>query len=204
VRKSPVERLAARSREAVCFTRGLFLPCWVYTGALDPEGYSRVWVGNGKTTSSHRAAYLELIGPVPEGLEPDHLCRNRACWNPWHLDIVTHAINVQRGQAGEALRLAAAKATHCPNGHPYGDDARGDKNGWRRCPTCNRARSRRHIEKTRGPARGRPTKTHCPQGHPYNDENTYVSPSGKKNCRACRKTTSREWYRENKAASSGP
>lgn len=208
MRKSPVERLAARSREAVCFTRGLDLPCWVYTGSRDAKGYSTIRVDGGRTSRGHRVAYLGLIGPIPEGLEPDHLCRNRACWNPWHLDLVTHAVNVKRGRAGAVIRARAAQITHCPQGHVYeGDNDRRNKRGKRYCLACARDRERRKREvQGAGTADGaqlNAAKTHCPQGHPYDAENTYVTRSGGRGCRVCRKESVRR-FKEQRANEPAP
>ncbi|MFN2485673.1 MAG: HNH endonuclease signature motif containing protein [Acidimicrobiia bacterium] len=88
--------------------------CWLWTGNL-ANGYGRFWLG-GKTQPAHRVAYEELVGPVPDGLELDHLCFNKSCINPWHLEAVTHAENVRRSDVALGIRSAA---THCAQGHEY-------------------------------------------------------------------------------------
>lgn len=111
--------------------------CWLWPLSRATHGYGQVRIG-GKTMRAHRAAYELLIGPVPEGLELDHLCRNRACVNPAHLAPVTHQINLLRG-----VGFAAAHAvkTHCPHGHAYNaHNTYIDKKGQRHCRACKRTR----------------------------------------------------------------
>jgi len=76
--------------------------CQIWTGYIDPGGYGRVHGG-----LAHKAIYEAEHGPVPDGLELDHLCRNKACVNPNHLEAVTHLVNVRRGQARIERRLTA-------------------------------------------------------------------------------------------------
>jgi hypothetical protein len=133
-RRTPLDRLTDRSTEIPCLAKGLDLPCWV-VGKTDGRGYGQIRV-DGRDLGAHRVAYTELIGCIPEGLKLDHLCRNRACWNPYHLDPVTHRVNVLRG-AG--LTAQSARRTHCLNGHLY--DAANTyikPNGSRQCRACHR------------------------------------------------------------------
>jgi len=86
--------------------------CWNWTGAKTPLGYGVKWdSAKRRLTSSHRFAYQLLHGPVPDGLELDHLCRNRSCCNPNHLQAVTHHQNVIRGRVAEV-----ASKTHFRKG----------------------------------------------------------------------------------------
>lgn len=96
---SPFYRLTLRTVEVPCLIKGLDLPCWVVTANINFYGYGRIKI-NGREFGAHRFAYLEMRGEIPEGLELDHLCRVRACWNPWHVEPVTPAINSERGLTG--------------------------------------------------------------------------------------------------------
>jgi hypothetical protein len=87
--------------------------CWRWKGGQNGPGYSMFWL-DGQMRYAHRLVYELLVGPIPEGLELDHLCRNRACVNPAHLEPVTHSLNVLRGTSGTpeatARRLASLRA----------------------------------------------------------------------------------------------
>lgn len=88
--------------------------CWLWMGARDRRsGYGRTDSGLSSTSYTHRAFYEYLVGPVPEGLELDHLCRVRSCGNPNHLEPVTHQINMIRGRDVR---------THCKRGHELVED----------------------------------------------------------------------------------
>jgi hypothetical protein len=91
--------------------------CWMWTGSI-VDGYGVVSRGGhqGKKIYVHQLMYQHFVGPIPEGLELDHLCRNRACCNPEHVEPVTRRENLVRGVGRIAKNVAA---THCPQGHPY-------------------------------------------------------------------------------------
>lgn len=110
--------------------------CWRWTGARHPAGY-----GTFGDHLAHRRSYELHVGPIPAGLTLDHLCRNRWCVNPAHLEAVPLVENVMRGESPPARN---ARKTHCPQGHPY-DEANTywTSNGWRICRACNRERGRR-------------------------------------------------------------
>jgi hypothetical protein len=115
--------------------------CWTYTGYVKPDGYGRAWHA-GRMVYPHRAVYEVLVGPIPAGLQLDHLCRNRACYNPAHLEPVTQTENARRGIRGEQLR----SQTHCVAGHLYDEDnTYVTPDGRRNCRTCRRAADRRHY-----------------------------------------------------------
>lgn len=108
--------------------------CWEWTGRVETTGYGK-FSYRGAQVLAHRFVYELLVGPIPSGMQIDHLCHNRACVNPDHLEPVSARINQLRSMS------------------PSGQNVR---------------------------------KTHCPKGHPYDEENTYVTPNGGRQCRACR------------------
>ena len=115
--------------------------CWPWLAAIDTGGYGRVTGdGNGKWRAAHRVAWELTNGPIPEGLVIDHLCRNRACQNPKHLEPVPFAENVLRGVGPSAEH---ARQTHCHRGHEFTEsNTMIESNGARRCRTCKAARQR--------------------------------------------------------------
>ena len=130
-------------KERITITSG---GCWEWQG-LNRTGYGRVKISNpdpgpcphcgqqmppgrAKHVFAHRAVWEMLRGPIPEGLQIDHLCRNRACVNPDHLEPVT---------AKENMHRAAVLITHCPKGHPYDDTNTYWHKGHRGCRICRAA-----------------------------------------------------------------
>ncbi|GGP35296.1 HNH endonuclease signature motif containing protein [Streptomyces melanogenes] len=124
--------------------------CWQWTGYLMPNGYARFTI-DGERQYAHRASYEALVAPIPAGLVIDHLCRNRGCVNPAHLEPVTQRVNVLRGESHVAAR---ARQTECIHGHPF-DEANTYRagNGTRKCRTCRtaaRTRARTHARSRTG------------------------------------------------------
>ena len=115
--------------------------CWVWTGCLFSTGYGSFYDRSRKNNrATHAIAYELCVGKVPEGLQLDHLCRNRACCNPAHLEPVTRRENLLRGNT---VTAANAKKTHCKYGHEFTDDnTKRDKHGKRYCRLCNTERMR--------------------------------------------------------------
>ena len=76
--------------------------CWEWTAATGGKGYGYGWCSNDKRMKgAHRLIWELLVGPIPEGLTLDHLCRNKLCVNPDHLEPVTHQVNILRGNASQ-------------------------------------------------------------------------------------------------------
>jgi len=129
--------------------------CWVWTGAIQSRGYGSFGIGDKRTETAHRIAYLTLVGPISDGLELDHLCLNKRCVRPDHLEAVTPQVNNQRahdnGQAQPSplSRINAAKIA-CPAGHFYSDDnTYVNPQGHRQCRTCKRASDNRRNARLR-------------------------------------------------------
>lgn len=84
--------------------------CWIWLGKRDRDGYGEIRISQGGRkfhARAHRASYETYVGPIPDGLEIDHLCGNTSCVNPRHLEPVTHAENMRRAYVRRAARKAA-------------------------------------------------------------------------------------------------
>lgn len=125
--------------------------CWIWQLRCMPtEGYGLIAV-NSHPRMAHRVSYETFVGPIPEGLQLDHLCRVRACVNPEHLEPVTARENVLRSPIAQAA-LNAAK-THCPWEHEYTPENTylyGPHGRWRLCKACARSRSRKAYAARKG------------------------------------------------------
>lgn len=121
--------------------RGYATPCWIWQGARSGRGgaYPQFWMG-GRNHLAHRVAYELLIGPIVDGLELDHLCRQTLCVRPLHLEDVTSRVNVLR--SGSVAAINARLAT-CRRGHPF----TGTWRGRRTCRPCSAIRTRAQRER---------------------------------------------------------
>lgn len=120
--------------------------CWLWTAWIESNGYGRFWL-DGRQHGAHRVAYELYVGPIPDGLEIDHLCRVKHCVNPAHLEAVTASENI--------LRMAALRVPYqhardtCPNGHPYDDENTISTRTGRACKTCKRDANRAYYARNR-------------------------------------------------------
>lgn len=137
MRPDQARPVADRIRERVIVTDA---GCWEWQGSRNADGYGRIWTGSkadgsGRNAHVHREAYEALVGPIPDGLVLDHLCRNPPCCNPAHLEPVTSRENtIARGVGGAADQ---ARQTHCKRGHEFTpENTQRDRHGKRYCRTC--------------------------------------------------------------------
>ena len=127
--------------------------CWLWTGALNREGYGQIWIAkNQPKPMVHRYAYMELTGQdIPDGFVIDHLCRVRSCVNPDHLEAVTPRVNTYRCPSPPSRN---GKKTHCKHGHELSGRnlfLHEDRNGPRRdCRECGKLKTRRYRARRKG------------------------------------------------------
>ena len=106
--------------------------CWEWLAGKNQYGYGRFSYG-GKDWLAHRYAYTILVGPIPDGLQLDHLCRNRGCVRPHHLEAVEPVMNSRRGMV--------ATKTKCVRGHPFTAENTRTSRGYRECVACKQIRN---------------------------------------------------------------
>lgn len=106
--------------------------CWLWEGALSAGSYGSL-LRHGRMEKAHRVAYEMFVGTIPFGMDLDHLCRNRICCNPAHLEPVTRSENLRRSP----LMDRNSQKTHCKRGHAFtADNTIHRPQGWRSCRTC--------------------------------------------------------------------
>lgn len=194
--------------------------CWNWTGKLNDDGYAiYTFKPEGskkhKHISGHKYAYTMLIGDPGKDLVLDHLCRNRACCNPYHLEPITRAENTKRAD----FKTRSLRITHCPQGHEYtAENTRITKRNQRCCRQCERDRANAKnthchnghlfdLENTgyRFLSNGKNVRfckicadqprhraEHCPKGHPYDELNTWIGKNGDRACRTCARIRANE------------
>jgi hypothetical protein len=123
--------------------------CWFWTGAHNGTGYGQIAVGS-KKFYVHRLSWEWARGPIPKGLQVDHLCMVRHCVNPDHMEIVTPKVNCNRGYGAQVSAAIQLAKTHCPQGHEYvPENIRLNGKGGRGCRECGRVTARRWQAATR-------------------------------------------------------
>lgn len=111
--------------------------CWLWTGSEKANGYGAITV-DGRGWRAHRYAYVAAFGAIAEGMELDHVCRNRRCVNPFHLRQVSHRENTL---SGETITAHAAQQTHCKRGHELTPESVYENGRGRQCKQCARIRA---------------------------------------------------------------
>lgn len=169
-------------------------PCWVWTNALDDTGYGTITIG-GKRFYAHRFSYELLVEPIPDGLQIDHLCRNRACVRPDHLEPVTNRVNTIRGDGPRITSERGRAIEKCKHGHDFDEANTYWYKGRRQCKECARIRDEAARERKKAERRARGLKRRratipgmCPRDlHPMEGDNVSVDAAGRKRCKACRR-----------------
>lgn len=122
--------------------------CWIFTGYVDPKSRYGLFHFRGRLSRPHRVAWVLTHGSLPvKPLVLDHLCRNRRCVNPLHLEVVTFRENVLRGEGKTA---ANARKTACVNGHEFTPENTYQEKRGRSCRACAAANSQRYRLRKRG------------------------------------------------------
>lgn len=142
-RAIPIRKRFIKRFEPHPISQHLGHPCWRWTGAITKYGYGCIHMSAGLGPArAHRVAWELFVGEIPTGMTLDHLCRNRACVNPSHLEVVTNRENILRGESPPAKR---ARQKRCHRGHELtGLDSR----GFRFCDKCRSWAMRHKHQKT--------------------------------------------------------
>lgn len=165
--------------------------CWNWQRHITPQGYGQF----GRNILAHRVSFEIFKGEMSPKLVVDHLCRNRRCVNPDHLDLVTQQLNAHRGD------IINRKKSHCPKGHPYaGANLYVYPDGRRGCEICRQGARERNAAKAAASRQAMRERTHCPRGHEYTTENTRVTMRGSRICITCNNAAVRQQYAKAKKA----
>lgn len=123
--------------------------CWEWKAGLNRYGYGQ-FNHKGRPHGAHRISWMLTQGEIPKGLVIDHLCRNRKCVNPSHMELVTLGENVRRGIVHQVLSEKYASMTHCKHGHERNEEnIRIDKHGHRICKPCMREHNKNQYKKSK-------------------------------------------------------
>ena len=173
-----------RFRSKVTISNG----CWEWNASKAKAGYGRYGRGGriAGAENAHRMALILSGIEIPKGMHVDHLCRNRGCVRPDHLEIVRPHVNTRRGRQSNVAGVCRAGL------HAWTPENIMMEGSTMRCRPCRDARESQYR-----PAQGthHRDKTHCPQGHPYAGANLHITRKGSRNCRECHRTQARIAYR---------
>lgn len=161
------EEVMCRVLTQISFTSG---ECWLWKGQKTQDGYGR-FSARGESVRAHRYTYELFVGKIPNGLVIDHLCRNRSCVNPLHLEPVTNRENLLRG---DTIPARHAKVTHCPKGHEYTQENTYLNGGSRICRQCMRIQGRKYRQANPEKERARRLR--------YRDKQTNLNRASSANC----------------------
>lgn len=153
-----------------CLAKLDIADCWEWTGSLNPGGYAqlrftdtRYPIGDKRRYTvlpAHRFLYEQLVGPIRKDWHLDHLCRNKPCCNPDHLEPVPPRVNYLRSESFAAMN---ARKRRCPRGHPYiAENTRADRHGKRYCKVCAADYMRAYNERRRARRAERRNRTDDP------------------------------------------
>lgn len=136
------DALPERFREKISIKRGS--GCWIWTAGGHGRGYGGYAITHSVKEYAHRFAWEFFFGPIPKHLQCDHLCRNKRCVNPAHLEITTGQINTMRG-----MNFPIQDGRHCQKGHPLFGPNLYIEGSTRRCRICGNLRAKRYHERKR-------------------------------------------------------
>lgn len=160
--------------------------CWLFSGSWSRDGYGTFWDGK-RSGRAHRWAYENYVGPIPDGLQLDHLCRMRCCVNPDHLEPVTSRENVLRGEG----RKGGKRRERCKSGRHLMAESRVGDGKRARCRPCDQQRRAGYRAAQRAVDVPNRAET-CRRGHPRTPENTKIRKSnGWRECRECSRVANR-------------
>lgn len=139
---TPREKRSVEDRFWEKVDRRLDDECWPWLASLTNSGYGSMMLDD-KPEGAHRISYELLRQEIPEGMVIDHLCGNRWCVNPWHMDVVTQSENIRRSKPDRDINpRSRSPKKECRNGHEFTpENTRIDPDGYQRCKTCERKQS---------------------------------------------------------------
>lgn len=197
------DRIAERARARYILDSGT--GCMVSTYSTASHGYAQIgWHEDGQriVTLVHRVVWASHHGPIPSDLTIDHMCKNRQCMNIQHLRLLSNFENARR-TSGRDWPLG-----RCINGHTN-EHLKTYSDGRKHCSICVKRWKAKPAEQ--GPRKPRPTKvevvkiptpprTNCRNGHEKSDQNSYLRPSGRRECLPCKQAHATKWHGVSRAA----